>query len=141
MKKQIHHFLGELLWAIGEERTSDWGDELWLKLLATDPEAWKEIYNAAQRDERRRLRDDPVPKSVTRTIRRMDLKPIAEALEEMPLRVSDRLSERLSVARRRLVQVEKTLWNRVLAQTRWRSPLLVLDEAHHLKNPGTALAR
>ncbi|MFN8007530.1 MAG: DEAD/DEAH box helicase [Terriglobia bacterium] len=29
----------------------------------------------------------------------------------------------------------------MLAQARWRSPLLVMDEAHHLKNPGTALAR
>lgn len=29
----------------------------------------------------------------------------------------------------------------LLAKARWRSPLLVMDEAHHLKNPGTALAR
>jgi len=141
VRKKIHHFLGELLWSIGEERSLVGQGELWLKLLRTDPEAWKEIYNAAQPNERRQLRDDPVPKSVTRTIRRLDLKPIAKALEEMPLHKSDRLSERIRVARRTLQQVEKTLWNEVLSQTRWRSPLLVLDEAHHLKNPGTVLAR
>ena len=28
-----------------------------------------------------------------------------------------------------------------LASARWRSPLLVMDEAHHLKNPATSLAR
>jgi SNF2 family DNA or RNA helicase len=141
VKNQIHRFLGELLWAIGEERANDWGDELWSRLLRTDPKAWKEIYNAGSRDERRQLHDDPVPKSVTRALGGIDLKPIAEALEEMPLRASDRLSERLRVARRTLQQVEKELWNVVLATARWRSPLLVLDEAHHLKNPGTALAR
>ncbi len=141
VKKHIPRFLGELLWAIGEERAHGWGDELWRKLLQTGPEAWKDIYNATLRDERRQLQDDPVPKSVSRAISRIDLKPIAEALAEMPLRTSERLSERISDARRTLLKVEKTLWNAVLAQTRWRSPLLVLDEAHHLKNPGTALAR
>jgi superfamily II DNA or RNA helicase len=141
VKKHIPRFLGELLWAIGEERAHGWGDELWRKLLQTGPEAWKDIYNATLRDERRQLQDDPVPKSVSRAISRIDLKPIAEALAEMPLRTSERLSERISDARRTLLKVEKTLWNAVLAKTRWRSPLLVLDEAHHLKNPGTALAR
>src|SRR5207248_398898 len=103
-------FLGELLWAIGEERAHHWGDELWLRLLRTEPAAWKEIYNASVRDERRLLRDDPVPKSVTRAIRRIDLKPIATALQEMPLRARggrDRLSERVSIARKALMQVEK----------------------------------
>lgn len=141
VRNQIHRFLGELLWAIGEERAHGWGDELWLQLLRTDPEAWREIYNASLRDERRRLKDDPVPKSVLRAIRRIDLKPIAVALQEMPLRTSERRSERIKDARTTLLKAERTLWNAVLAKTSWRSPLLVLDEAHHLKNPNTALAR
>ena len=45
------------------------------------PKTWKDIYNEAVRDERRRLADDPVPKSVARALRRIDLKPLAEALE------------------------------------------------------------
>lgn len=141
VRNQIHRFLGELLWAIGEERAHDWGDELWLRLLKTDPEAWKDTYNSFLRHERTMLRDDPVPKSVIRALRRIDLKPIATALEAMPLRTSERLSDRLNDARRTLLKVEKVLWNEVLAQTQWRSPLLILDEAHHLKNPATALAR
>jgi superfamily II DNA or RNA helicase len=144
VRNQIHRFLGELLWAIGEERSHDWGDELWLRLLRTDPGAWKDTYNNALRVGRRQLLDDPVPKSVTRALRRISLKPLAVALEQMPQRArggSDRLSARLAVARRALLQVEKKLWNEVLTEARWRSPLLVLDEAHHLKNPGTSLAR
>ena len=108
------------------------------------PETWKDIYNEAVRDERRRLTDDPVPKAVARALQRIDLKPLAEALEEMPVRArggDDRVSERLNVTRKALREVEEELWKDLLAQARWRSPLLVMDEAHHLKNPGTALAR
>jgi hypothetical protein len=78
---------------------------------------------------------------VLRTIRKIELRPIADALQEMPLRTSERLSERITKARSTLIKAEKALWNEVLAQTNWRSPILILDEAHHLKNPGTALAR
>lgn len=144
VKNQIHRFLAKLLWAIGEERAHDWGEELWQQLLRTDPETWKETYNKAVRDERRRLSDDPVPKSVTRALHRIDLTPLAEALKQMPVRArggDDRVVERLDDARKALRQVEEDLWKSLLAETRWRSPLLVMDEAHHLKNPGTLLAR
>lgn len=141
VSSQIHRFLAELLWAIGEERAQDWGDNLWLKLLKSHPQSWKEIYNEGVRTPSRQLRDDPVPKSVVRALGGIDLKPIARALENMPTRRSERLSERISQARGALLRAEKLLWNQVLIKTRWRSPLLILDEAHHLKNSGTALAR
>ncbi len=144
VKAQIHRFLARLLWAVGEERAHDWGDELWQTLLRTAPATWKATYNAAVRDERRQLADDPVPKAVVRALPRIDLKPLAAALEEMPVRARGgdaRLSERLDAARRALRAAEEELWKDLLAQARWRSPLLVMDEAHHLKNPGTALAR
>jgi superfamily II DNA or RNA helicase len=141
VRSQIHRFLGALLWAIGEERAHESRSKLWSQLLHTAPETWKDTYNRSVPDERRHLKDDPIPKSVLRAIRRVELEPLATALKEMPLRTSDRLSERISFARRALIDAEKTLWNKVLAQANWRSPLLVLDEAHHLKNPGTALAR
>ena len=34
----------------------------------------------------------------------------------------------------------RTMWPSTLAKARFRSPLLILDEAHHLKNPATRLA-
>ena len=144
VKNQIHRFLAELLWAIGEERAHDWGEELWQRLLRTAPEAWRDIYNKAVRDEERQLKDAPVPKSVTRALHRIDLRGLAEALREMPVRArggDNRVSERLDTARRALRQIEAELWKGLLAEARWRSPLLVMDEAHHLKNPATALAR
>jgi superfamily II DNA or RNA helicase len=144
VKEQIHRFLAELLWAIGEERANDWGDELWQRLLRTDPAGWKKIYNSAARDQRRLLSDDPVPKSVTRALLRINLRPLANALKQMPIRArggDTRVSERINEARTILRRVEEELWKKLLAEARWRSPLLVMDEAHHLKNPYTSLAR
>ena len=144
VKSQIHRFLGELLYAIGEERAHAWGTELWQKLLHADPRVWKDVYNKHVRDERRQLRDDPVPKSVARALQRIDLKALAKTLEGLPVRLSvdeARMSERLQNARRALRHVEDDLWKDLLLNARWCSPLLVMDEAHHLKNPGTLLAR
>jgi ERCC4-related helicase len=144
IKKHIHRFLGELLWAIGEERAHAWGVELWQRLLHTDPGTWKDIYNKHVQNEQRQLTDDPVPKAVRRSLKWIDLKPLALALELLPVRAyggDRRVSERLRQARRALQQVENEMWKHLLTRTRWRSPLLVMDEAHHLKNPGTMLAR
>lgn len=143
VKEQIHRFLGELVWAIGEERAHDLGDELWRKLLRLDPMSWRDVYNAAAR-EGHQLKDDPVPKSVLRALLRVNLKPLAEALELMPVRAvggNTRVSERVKKARKELNFAERGLWTALLVEAKWRSPLLVMDEAHHLKNPNTQLAK
>lgn len=146
VKEQIHRFLGELLRAIGEERAHGWGEDLWRSLLRTDPQVWRDAYNESVRDEGRRLADDPVPKVVVRCLRResIDLSQLADALKDMPVRArggGERVSERINNVRGALRDAEERLWKELLSQARWRSPLLVMDEAHHLKNPGTSLAR
>ena len=144
VKKYIHRFLAELLWAIGEERAHGWGEKLWQDLLHAPPAAWKDIYNREVKDERRVLLDDPVPKSVSRALGRIDVSGLAEALKQMPVRArggSARVSDRIGQARNALRDVEDALWKNMLARAKWRSPLLVMDEAHHLKNPRTLLAR
>ena len=67
-------------------RAQEWGEELWQRLLRTDPSTWKDVYNRDVRDERRQLSDDPVPKAVVRALRHIDVKSLAEALENMPVR-------------------------------------------------------
>lgn len=144
VKKQIHRFLAKLLHAIGVERAQGWGEKLWKDLLKTTPDSWMSIYNKAVVDENRRLTDDPVPKSVVRALQHVNLKPLAEALALMPIRATggeNRVSERISRTRSVIRKIEEELWKVLLARTRWRSPLLVMDEAHHLKNPRTSLAR
>lgn len=146
VKEQIHRFLGELLWAIGEERAHGWGEELWRTLIKTDPKVWRDTYNQSVRDPKRRLVDHPVPKVVVRCLQKgkVDLRPLAESLKGMPIRASggeNRISDRLTRVRKALKYAEERLWKELLSQARWRSPLLVMDEAHHLKNPETAHAR
>lgn len=144
VREQIHRFTAALIWALGEERAQQLGDELWHKLLKTDPGAWMGIYNDAVRDPKRRMSDDPVPKAILRAIRDLNLKELAIELEKMPVRAvggDERVKERVKAVRDALRHVERGLWREVIAKARWRSPLLVMDEAHHLKNPGAGLAR
>ncbi|MFC1764566.1 SNF2-related protein [Planctomycetota bacterium] len=144
VKNKIHRFLGELLHAQGEQRAHEWGVELWKKLLKIPPIQWMETYNHYVANENRQLTDDPVPEAVVKALDRIDLSPLASALTKMPIRAAGgkkRISERIKGIRDTLKQTERVLWREILAETRWRSPLLVMDEAHHLKNPRTSLAR
>jgi hypothetical protein len=144
VRRQLHRFLAELLYAKGQQRANDWGEDLWAELLKTEPGRWKGIINAGTKDDRRLLTDDPVPEAVTKALRRVEVEPFAEALSAMPIRARGgewRISERITQARDALRDAERNLWKQIIAKARWRSPLLVLDEAHHLKNPETALAR
>ena len=144
VKGQIHRFMGELLHAKGQQRASGLHDEMWKILLRKDPAEWMRFYNENLRKDRFALSDDPVPASVLKALKHVNLSSFADALERMPIRASrdtGRLSERVKQAREALRTVERDLWIQILVKARWRSPLLILDEAHHLKNPKTALAR
>lgn len=144
VKSVIHRFLAQLLWAVGEQNSSIEGEQLWSRLLDADPREWKDIYNRAIPDLTRHLLDDPVPDAVVQALRRTDLKPLATALETMPVRFSSdhaRMRERIKETRATLSDVEKTVWRNMLAATQWISPLLIMDEAHHLKNSDTTLAK
>ena len=144
VKQRIHLFLAELIWAIGEERAHDWGADLWKSLLKAKTTEWRRIYNELVRDASKRLDDDPVPEAVARALAKMDLSQLAKALKEMPLRArggSARVTQRINSVRAALRTEEHELWKDLLSQARWRSSLLVMDEAHHLKNPRTSLAK
>jgi len=146
VKKQIHRFLAQLISAVGEERAHELGPDLWELLLKTDPAHWMDTYNGAVPNSDRHLRDDPVPKAVVRAVRReaLDLRPLAEALKAMPLRAvgsEARVTERIKAVRVQLREIEGALWSDILRQAKWRSPLLILDEAHHLKNSDAGPAR
>jgi len=144
VNRQVHRFLAELLHAKGQQRASYWGEDVWSMLLQNDPSQWKGIFNDGLKNDRHTLHDDPVPEAVTKALRRVDLEEFATALGDMPIRArgsSSRVSERITNARDALRDVERDLWKQIIAKARWRSPLLVLDEAHHLTNPKTLLAR
>ena len=144
VRKQIHRFLAELLWMKFRQTATIKKEKIWQLLLEYDPILWKSIYNSNAKSEKDALQDDPVPEAVLRALNKIDLEAFADALEKMPVRTSadpKHLSERIQRARKALRNEEEKLWKQIIYDSKWRSPLLIMDEAHHLKNPGTQLAR
>lgn len=144
VKPTAHRFLGELLEAIGEQRGHLDDEWIWDTLLRKDPSLWREVYNAGVKSSAHRLDDDPIPKALQRALPKLDLTPLVNALALLPVRASGdaaRMRERIRDVRAAVRKAEGELWLYALSKMSWRSPLLILDEAHHLKNPKTTLAQ
>lgn len=116
-----------------------YGDpELYRRLLRAEPDRWRGLIAEYGEDPG----DDPIPEAIWKVLERgqADLQPLREQLDVLPTRESAYIDERLADARQCLKDAMQGIWQRALAEARFRSPLLVLDEAHHLKNPSTKLA-
>lgn len=103
--------------------------------------AWRKLLGEAGIT----LDDDPVPQALCDSIDHLSTESVSEvarALEGIPRRDSANIDDRLSDARRLLSESFRSIWGEWLAAAcrRVQLPLLVLDEAHHLKNESTRLA-
>jgi hypothetical protein len=117
--------------------------ELYKRLFDRPYEEWRSIINRYYKDDlTRQVALEPIPDAVAHVLTEgdLDLSHLQEALGALPARWSDNMEDRLQLARSALTEGLRTLWPQVLRQAKFRSPLLVLDEAHHLKNPETRLA-
>jgi len=106
-------------------------------------ETWLEyMQGIAKKDDSFHLKfyDDPVPAPFVKALKNADLGELTECLRKIPRRESKNIEERLTDARKKLNSVLHGLWRSVLKHSRISSPLLVFDEAHHLKNPDTRLS-
>lgn len=115
-------------------------ESLYAQLYRTHPDSWKDVlvqYGVFGREE-----DDPVPKAVYRLLdkERVDLANLRTTLRDLPLRHSANRDARIQDFRGMLKPVLDQIWLEALKAASFRSPLLILDEAHHLKNPATRLA-
>lgn len=100
------------------------------QFLDSPPERWMELC-----DDRPSITDDPVPGLFIEALGDADLTDLRQVLRSLPLRDSSGLSLRLVEARRQLKAPMDALWREVIGNMRLEMPLLILDEAHHLKNP------
>jgi superfamily II DNA or RNA helicase len=124
-------------------RQQRYGEDVWAALLAAPPEKWRALLEKAGFE----VDDDPVPEAL---VNAMDALPdtvrdaIADALvDALPRRESANSDERARRAREKLNAVFDEIWQTWLAEGLKkieRLPLLIVDEAHHLKNPSTRLA-
>jgi ERCC4-related helicase len=84
--------------------------------------------------------DDPVPLALVEAIKEIDVTPLLEALRALPTNRSRYSSGKVTAVARALNRAIKNLWDVWLRRAKFRSPLLILDEAHHVKNRWTQLA-
>jgi hypothetical protein len=110
---------------------------LTLELLRVHPSRWKTVIEGWRGVE---LDDDPIPKAVLRALKRVDIRDLTDALAEVPVRSSPHIGKRLEKVRASLGPALRDVWEDVLHSLDLRLPLLILDEAHHLKNRWTRLA-
>jgi hypothetical protein len=108
-------------------------DEITTTALLSEPVSrWKRVW------ERHRpgapLDDDPVPRALAKAFRRVDLAPLRQALAAVPVRRSSSFEDRVKLARRKLNQALNNSWIESLHLLDENLPLLILDEAHHVKN-------
>jgi superfamily II DNA or RNA helicase len=109
------------------------------ELLRSRLDAWGEVMR--RRDFDPGEGGEPVPGIVARALERFDASAVYAALDaHIPRNQTERYEERLARARAVLRAALKALWGKCLEQLRFRLPLLILDEAHHLKNAHTQLA-
>jgi hypothetical protein len=112
-------------------------------LLESPYEHWLRVIQKAHPQLREEVTDDPVPLHLREALESFSgaqLNPLVDALRDLPLKESAHIEDRLRAARQALADVMKDIWNLALREAKFRSPLLILDEAHHLKNPATRLA-
>jgi len=138
-RKGVDHLRNALCRVMGELLQMKWVDsrdsELWAKLLSTHPSEWLKPIQGVIEEE-----DDPVPEAVWKVLPELSTDAVYNALHAIPLRMSKNFHEYVVNARRVIKEEVRDLWKECLTKTRFRLPLLILDEAHHLKNADTRLA-
>ena len=102
-------------------------------LLAAPVSQWKKVWE--RHVPNAPLADDPVPLSLEKALRSVDLAPLRYALAAVPIRRTSSFQARLRVARRQLNLALNKAWTESLRGLDEHLPLLILDEAHHVKNP------
>ncbi len=114
--------------------------ELFAKLLRIPNREWRSVINSHYPEAP--LKDDPIPDAIQTVLDSadIDVTELRECLRRLPARESATIDERLEITRHAVNTALLAMWPSTLAKARFRSPLLILDEAHHLKNPATRLA-
>ncbi len=141
LRKALAREMAELL---GMRWLRKMPEQFWLALLATPPRSWLNLLHLygvdPEGDDDPETDDDPVPQAVHDVLNTIDTQLLYEALRNAPRKQSKYYKKRLRAFRTRLREELRALWRQVVQRLNLRLPLLILDEAHHLKNAQTRLA-
>lgn len=108
------------------------------RLLTTAPSKWRDTWKHLTGED---MPDDPVPKALEDAERNLDLHKLRSVIEALPVRSSVDINRRLETARKELSEVTQATWKWMLSSTELDLPLLIVDEAHRLKNPNTLISK
>lgn len=140
-RANFDRFAGRLLRMSG--KVDRLAPELLGTLLEHPYDAWLRIIHRAHEELRHQITDDPVPRHFAEALDNLDqgqVEALVEALRPLPQKESAYVDERLKAVRQELSTLLSGVWKDLLRKANFRSPLLILDEAHHVKNPATRLA-
>ncbi|HEX7159574.1 MAG TPA: DEAD/DEAH box helicase [Edaphobacter sp.] len=102
------------------------------RLLDTQPETWSAEW--ARGGSGGFPEDDLVPTAALDGLSQVDLQDLQSALAWLPVRASPNIDDRLRETRQQLFDAVQNVWSASLRHLREHLPLLILDEAHHVKN-------
>lgn len=108
------------------------------ELLQTPPSRWHACWLRLTGEE---LPDNPVPEALESAARSLQLQDLRTAIDNLPIRTSADIQRRLEETRRALATATQATWKWLLSSTDLDLPLLVVDEAHRLKNPSTQISK
>lgn len=106
------------------------------QLLAAPVDRWRSILQDHRPFED--INDDPVYLGLPHMIRAsgVDLRPLREALAGLPAKSTSSIEHRLRISRDEIkVQIQE-VWDAIVSHAPFSSPLLILDEAHHVRHDG-----
>jgi ADP-ribosylglycohydrolase len=136
-KNRIYRWAADLVRLVSQKYLTE---DVVRKLMRTDLDRWKDVLvREWVLDENA---DDPIPALLMKCEDRIDWSPLVEVIRQsLPKRDSATIRDRLKTARGEFNTACRAIYQQWLQCSRWHSPLLVLDEAHHAKNDNTLLAQ
>jgi superfamily II DNA or RNA helicase len=108
------------------------------ELLQTPPSKWRACWLRLTGEN---LPDNPVPEALESAARSLQLQELRTAINRLPIRSSADIQRRLEDARKALATATQATWKWLLSSTDLDLPLLVVEEAHRLKNPSTQISK
>ena len=126
-RRAVARFASELL---NDRR---FNEDVAAALLDTPDSNWRAVWERLHPNNP--LDDDPVPAALGPALKQVDLGPLRAALADVPVQRNATFDSRLRKARTSLNGVLNEVWKKSLGGLKIHLPLLILDEAHHVKNP------
>jgi superfamily II DNA or RNA helicase len=108
------------------------------KLLETTPSKWGTTWTKLTGEH---LSENPIPTALESTVKQIDFLSLRQEIYSLPIRSSDKILEKLERARKELTIATQATWKLMLSSIDIDLPLLIVDEAHRLKNPATNISR